>query len=255
MKIITLLEKTYGTYKVAALNAFRQRLSTELEGLEVEIQRVYNNPNNWITVELEGEDEEAAINFLSKNYGATCTLRELQVNMTRKGKLIQTGKYGFGLFIDIGIESKARIDAFLPLFTLRRQLAKNEKIPLRKLVEIYGFLDNFPLEVKIESIDPLNRNVQVSLSPEQLNTFRNWTNSKLERLIVCGVSRHHLKKRIIQTGHLRDIVAIERLGVLEEMVICKQGTNAAGILTEIGPLLKNAQIQLFIPHVVRKYLI
>ena len=72
MKSITRLEKTYGSYKIAALNAFRRRLSEELEGLVVEISKISHNPSNWITVELEGEDEAAAYNLLSHNYGATC---------------------------------------------------------------------------------------------------------------------------------------------------------------------------------------
>ncbi|MFX1294484.1 MAG: DUF2110 family protein [Promethearchaeota archaeon] len=255
MKSITLLEKTYGSYKITALNAFRRRLSTQLEELEVQINKIYNNPSNWITIELEGEDEEAAYNFLKHEYGATCSLGEIKTNTTRRGRLIQTGKYGFGLFIDIGIDSKYLIDAFLPLYTLRRQLVKDEKIPLRNIIQVYGLLDNFSLEVNIELIDQLNRKIQVSLSEEQITIFQNWVKLKLERLIVCGITRHHLKKIILRSGHFRDIQAVERMGLLEEIVICKHGTNAPGILSEIGAPLKDAQIQLFIPNNVKKYFI
>ncbi len=254
MKSITILEKTYGTFKVAALNEFHRRLSTELEGLMVQITKIYNNPSNWITLEFEGEDEEAAFNLLTHRYGSTCILSDLDINQTRKGRLIQTGKYGFGLFIDIGIDSKKEIDAFLPLHTLRQQLAKNEKIPLRDLAYAYGLIDNLPIEVKIDFIDQLNRKIQVSFSERQLVIFQNWVKSGLERLIVCGISRHRLKKIILQSGHFRDIVAVERIGILEEVLICKRGTNAPGILNEIGKLLKNAQIQLFIPNNVKTYL-
>ena len=255
MKKITILEKTYGSYKVVALNAFRLTLSNELEGLEVQVQKVYSDPHDWITIELDGEDEDAAYNLLRHKYGNTCSLGELKDNEIRHGKIIQAGKYGYGFFIDIGIDSKQKIDAFLPLHTLRRQLAKNEKIPLRKLIEIYGFLDYFKLQIQIESIDRLRKNVQASLSTGQVDEIKEWAKSKLERLIINGVTRHHLKKVITKSGHLRDIVAIERLGLLEEIIICKQGTNARGILTKIGPLLPNSQIQLFIPNKVRPYIL
>ncbi len=254
MKIITILEKSYGVHKNAALNAFRNYLSTELEGLEVQSKKIYSHSHNWITIELEGEDEDAAYNLLQHYYGTTCHFDELETGQIRKGKLIQTGKYGYGFFIDIGIDSIKRIDGFLPLFALRRQLAKDEKIPLRKLYELYAFLDNISLKIRIESIDRFKRKIEVSLSEEQINTFKKWVNSKLERLVVGGVTKHHLKKIIIQSGHLRDIVSIDRLGLLEEMVVCKQGTNAPGILSEIGSSLPESQIQLFLPTKVKKYL-
>ena len=255
MKSITILEKSYGSYKIAALNALRRRFAKELEGLEVQIGSIYNNSSGWITLELEGEDEVAAVNFLKHNYGATCTLGELEVNSTRKGKLIQTGQFGFGLFIDIGIDSKYKIDAFLPLYKIRKQLARSEKIPLRDIIYNYGLLDNFSVEVLIDSIDLLNRKVQVSLSEDQINKFYEWTKSDLERLIICGVSRNHIKKLILESGHFRDIIAVERLGLLEEMLLCKKGTQGAGILSVIGPLIKDAKIHLFIPKNVKKYLL
>lgn len=254
MKSITILEKTYGSYKISALNAFRHNVSKELEGLEVQVKKIYTHSHDWIIVELEGEDEEAAYNLLEHYYGTTCSLEQLKIEQTRKGKLIQTGKYGFGLFIDIGIDSEKKIDAFLPLHTLRHQLTKDEKIPLRKLIHDYGFLDNLSLEVYIDSIDRLNRKIQVSLSSGQLDIFKKWIRSKLERLIVSGATRHHLKKVIIKSGHLRDIVAIERIGFLEEMIICKQGTNAPGMLSAIGSYLSDSQIQLFIPANVKNFL-
>ena len=254
MKSITILEKTYGSYKVVALKTFRQRLSNELEGLEVELLKVDTHPKGWIKIELEGEDEEAAYNLLKHNYGKTCTLGELEHSQVRKGKLIQTGKYGFGLFLDIGVESIKEIDAFLPLHTLRNQLARGQKVPLRKLIEVFGLLDYLALSVEIQSIDPLRKKIEVSLSEEQVQAFQGWVNSKLERLFVNGVTRHKLKKIILKSRHFQDIVAIERLGFLEEMIICKRGTNAPGILSEIGPLLPDSQIQLFIPNKVKEYL-
>jgi hypothetical protein len=255
MKSITILEKTYGSYKVAALNAFKTRLAKELEGLQVDLRRVYNNPRGWITIELEGADEDAAINFIDHKFGSTSTLGSLEVGAIKKGKLLETGKYGFGLFLDLGIEFKETVDAFLPLYTLRAQLARNEKIPLRDLIYAYGLLDHYTLDLKIESIDRLNRKIQVSLSDDQLSLFRNWATSGLERLVVSGTTRHHLKKIILQTRHFRDIVAIDRMGLLEEIIVCKRGTQARGLLSEIGILLKDAQIQLFIPANVRNYLL
>ena len=248
MKTITVLEKAYGEHKRFALRAFRDSLSIDLEGLKVEPKKIHTNVHDWVTVELEGEDEEVAYNLLKRNYGTACSLKELKEGDIRKGKLLQTGKYGYGLYLDIGIKSEDRLDAFIPLHSIRRQLANNEKIPLKQIIYACGLLDNFTLEVKIDEINSKEKKIQASLSAEQLLTFRTWFKDDLERLIISGVTRKHLKKFISETGHAQDILAIERNGLLEQVVVCKQGTNAPGLLAEIGPFLSEAAISLFIPE-------
>jgi hypothetical protein len=254
MKTITVLEKAYGKHRKFALRAFRHSLSVDLEGLEVLIGKLYTNPHSWVVVELEGEDWEVASNLIQQYYGTICSFGELKAGQVRKGKLIQTGKYGYGLYADIGIDSEERIDAFIPLHAIRHQLVKNEKIPLRDISYACGFLDNFTLEISIDRIDSIKENIQASLSSEQVQLFKKWMKLNLERLIVTGVTRKHLKKVIGETGHINDILAIERMGLLEQVVVCKEGTNAPGLLAEIGRFLPEALISLFIPEKVRAIL-
>ena len=255
MRTITVLEKAYGQHRKFALRAFRHSLSVDLEGLEVLIVKLYTNPHSWVVVELEGEDEEVASNLIQRLYGAICPFRDLKVGQVRKGKLFQTGKYGYGLYADIGIDSEERIDAFIPLHTLRHQLVNDKKIPLRDISYACGFLDNFTLEIVIDKIDSIKENLQASLSPEQILLFRKWMKLNLERVIATGVTRKHLKKIIGETGHVNDILAIERMGLLELVVVCKEGTNAPGLLAEIGPFLPEASISLFIPEKAHDILI
>jgi hypothetical protein len=42
-----------------------------------------------------------------------------------------------------------------------------------------------------------------------------------------------------RSGHIRDIYAIERLGILEHSIVCKHGTDAPGLIPIIGPLLES----------------
>jgi len=254
MKTLTVLEKAYGQHRKFALRAFRHSLSVDLEGLEVLIGKLYTNPHSWVVVELEGEDEEVAINLIQHYYGRLCPFSDLKVGQNKKGKLIQTGKYGYGLYTDIGIDSEERIDAFIPLHVIRSQLAKNKKIPLREISYACGFLDNFTLEIMIDKVDSIKEDIQASLSTEQVQIFKKWMKLGLERLIATGVTRKHLKKIIGQTGHGNDILAIERMGLLEQVVVCKEGTNAPGLLAEIGRFLPEASISLFIPEKARDIL-
>jgi hypothetical protein len=43
--------------------------------------------------------------------------------------------------------------------------------------------------------------------------FKTWISSKLDRVIVVGVTKRYLKNAIAKTKHQRDVVQIENLGL------------------------------------------
>ena len=72
-----------------------------------------------------------------------------------------------------------------------------------------------------------------------------------ERVMVTGATRQEIRKAIIKSGHLRDIIAIERIGFLEHVIICKRDTDAPGIIAEIGPKLPFAKLGAFRPTLIK----
>jgi hypothetical protein len=52
------------------------------------------------------------------------------------------------------------------------------------------------------------------------------------------VTRSELKAAIKKTGHARDIFGIERLGLMEHIITCREGTDGPGIVAAIGRHVK-----------------
>jgi hypothetical protein len=57
-------------------------------------------------------------------------------------------------------------------------------------------------------------------------------------VIANSVTRSELKAAIKKTGHARDIYGIERLGLMEHMITCRENTDGPGIVAAIGKLVK-----------------
>ncbi|WP_122091363.1 DUF2110 family protein, partial [Halalkalicoccus subterraneus] len=49
--------------------------------------------------------------------------------------------------------------------------------------------------------------------------------------------RGEVRATVNRAGHAKDIVTVERLGLLEQSVVCREGTDPPGLLAAIGPHL------------------
>jgi hypothetical protein len=155
--------------------------------------------------------------------------------------------------VDIGVFSPKIVDATISLHHLQAQLADGRKIALRKIVELFGFCENLPLTVKILSIEEENSRVETMLAEEQLARYRNWARSLLDRLIVLGVPIAEIESALKEAQCSRDIVDIEPLGLFEHAVVCKLGTDAAGLIPQIGRKLPQAAFTVFNPKRILEF--
>ncbi|NIS37526.1 MAG: DUF2110 family protein, partial [Actinobacteria bacterium] len=57
------------------------------------------------------------------------------------------------------------------------------------------------------------------------------------RVNVNSATRSEVRATVNRAGHADDIVTVERLGLLEQSVVCAEGTDPPGILAAIGPHL------------------
>ncbi len=69
----------------------------------------------------------------------------------------------------------------------------------------------------------------------------------LDRLIVTGASRYEVNLIIAQEGLDRDVIDVEVLGTFEHALVCKLGTDAAGLIGSIGRRLRKAKFTVFNP--------
>lgn len=253
MRTVEILEKCYGPYADRGLSKISHHLTDLCKTLEVEVHLLEYDTRGWVKIVLSGEDEEVLSNYLGKEYGLVQnTIADVEVGKTLRGKVIDSGSVGYGLYIDLGINQPEEIDALVPLHELRVQLAKGQKISLREIIPTFCLFDNLTLEIVPTKVDPDKSIIEARLSNSQLSIFADWKETNLERILVIGATRSQVRDSLVQTGHKRDVLRIEDMGLLESVVICKLGTHAKGLIPRLGRLLRGVSFHLFLPRVVRK---
>jgi len=254
MKQVFLIpEKIYGPQKELALHSISSSIKKEISELQVKMISVDITEKGWIQLVLDGEDAEAAKNFLYSKYGSVYGLDDLYHGLMFRGKLVEPMKFGYGLYVDIGLNSSSK-DAFIPLYVLRKQLVNNVRKPLRQIIDRFALIENFPLEVKIMNVNQGTHEIDAELSVNQLSMFKKWMSTASDRIVICGSTRQQARKAIIKSGHLQDILSIERLGLLEHAVVCKYGSEAPGIISEIGKFLPKVPMKGFLPKSIKAFM-
>lgn len=250
---LKLLTKIY-TRKQENFRKFKQELTSALSELDVSISSIMFDEYGFVTIELTGEDEVAGVNYLTHIFGKTQDLGEIKKGNIVKGYVCSSGKVGFGIFVDIGIKEPYMTDALLPLYNIREQLFQGQKIPVKKAINLYSLVDNFPLEIEIIEVSIGLKKIEAQLSENQLELFQQWIEEGLDRLIIIGALEKEITIALERSKHVDDIIAIEKLGWMEFSLTCKFNTSAKGLIPEIGRLLPKAKFEIFSPGAIKKAL-
>lgn len=64
-----------------------------------------------------------------------------------------------------------------------------------------------------------------------------WTRSENGRVNVNSATRAEVRATVNRAGHADDIVTIERLGLLEQSIVCQPDTDPPGLIASIGSYL------------------
>ena len=246
MPAVTLLEKVYPPFSP---KMFEPTFTSLCEDLRVRLEVRGKTDRGWLQIDVSGEDESAALNFLDREIGLAPVYSDsLEKFSTMKGKVVSPERGRLDLYIDVGVFSPQIIDAAIKLEILQAQLADGRKLPRKKLIELFCLHENFPLEVKIVSSPNVpNGCVEADLSEGQLSRIGEWMQSSLDHLIILGATFSDVENAIDKSKHSRDIIEIESLGLLEHAVECKLGTDAVGLIPKLGPLLSAATLVPFSP--------
>lgn len=192
-------------------------------------------------VEIQGPEEVFLTNILKKEIGTITELKDIKVGMELKGTMVDVGKVGFGIFVDCAILSP-KVDVLLSLVTLREQLCSGKEMPVREIIKAYDFIENYPVYLNITSVDPEAKRIQGKLSNKTLDIFKKVIDENIEGIIASGTTKSQFKKALLGTGHLRDIILIERYSFLEHLVLLKERTEAPGIIARIGRDLRRCKL-------------
>jgi len=242
---ITLLEKLYANI---SLKMAVSQIQASCAGLEVTIKAVEATSSGWLRLSVSGEDEAAALNLLKKDFGvASAYAKDIKEGSICKGKIVPIKRRGTEIHIDVGVSFPEPIIAVVSLEHLQSQLVDGKRLPLKLLSRLFCFLDNFPIEILIKRAHSERKLFAAELSERQILLISSWVASCLDRLVVIGAFPKTIENALRASGHVRDIVEIESLGMLEHTIVCKLGTNAVGLIPRLGRLIPHAVFGVFSP--------
>ncbi len=219
------------------------KLQRKIEALfgDIKVQwRLSAVEKQWVKVSLSGEDEDVAASLVEEEFGhIPVKLSSVKEGMVLRGRLIDVGCFGYGLYVDIGILTPRPKDTLVPLRYIKREFGD---APLRATIREMGWVDGLPVEVRMTKVEFGTREMEAVFSERQLGMFRSWRGDGLDKLFVTGTTLENVERALLNTGHSRDVKRIEELGLMETLLVLKEGTNAPGIIREIGPYVRGASI-------------
>lgn len=252
MPVVTLLTKAHNNFQINHVDRF---LKSKFEGLKITTNVVGTTPGGWIRLTVSGEDEKVALHYLNDQIGlCPISLEHVERFSVKRGYSALESQSKCDLYVDIGVFSPDIVHARIPLQHLQAQLVDGRKIAFRKLSELFGFCENLLLVIKISNIDSDRSRVEAVLAEKQIIQYRTWLNSLLDRLIIIGSSEHEVELAVKKARLDRDVVGIQSLAFFQHVVVCKLGTDAAGLIPKIGKILRNATFTIFNPRKIMEFL-
>ena len=245
MTSIALSLRLYGSKIQRCRTALKDELNSQVSGLEAKIRVENICGRGWTSLDVEGEDETVEINNIQRTFGiAPFSLEALRLPCIFPGYVVDTGRVGYGIYVDVGFQEPVTVDVLVPLHKLRAQLADGEKISLRKIVETYCLVDDLPISIRVLKVDSEARRVEGEFSDKQMKVFEKWVEDGLDRILALGIPKRDAEEAIDRAGLKRDVAGIESLGLFEQCFVCKLGTQAPGIIGRLGKRL--ARIPLYV---------
>jgi hypothetical protein len=245
---VIVLEKIYGLQKALAQKVFEEQLASQLFGIDARAVVTRNKSRNWVQIGITGSDLRVATHYLDKRFGIAKEFSSLQLPVVLRGKIVDSGKVGYGLYVDVGFFSQEPIDVLIPLHRLRSHLVDGKKMSIKEIINLFCLHDNLPFIVRLINADKKRNHVWAEPADEQINRFRKWSTTHSDRVIVLGAHLEQIQHAISASNLQRDVVKIDELGFLEHSLLCKLGTDAPGVIKILGQHLPRVPLYTFSPR-------
>jgi hypothetical protein len=225
--MVVLAIKCYveGSARERALDSLDALLANELGDLDVDYD-VGVRADEFVAVTVSGDDEVVARNLLREEWGEIpSTPAHMTEGETYVGTLESWDDDGFVL--DAGTE--IRIPA--------SELGLGQGSP-SQIRERFGLVQHLPMRFVYG--EPSR------LADEERDRLYDWTRGP-GRVNVNSSTRGEVRATVNRAGHARDIVTVDRLGLLEQSIVCAEGTDPPGLLASIGRYMP-AELRCVIPR-------
>ncbi len=243
MPVVTLVAKIRSSGQLAYVDEF---LRVKLQGLKCAAKVIGATERGWVQADIRGTDEKVAVKYIEKEIGLCPGDAEtIERFSTLKGRLVDLTRSTQDLRVDIGISQPKALDVAIPLQMLQAQLCDGGKLAMNKILELFGLVEDLPFIVKVTGLNLLERRIDGMIPEIQLGFFRDWTTSLLDRLLIVGATADKVELAVARADLDRDVLGVEPLGLFEQAVTCKFGTDAAGLIPRLGRRLRNATFEVF----------
>lgn len=224
--MVVLASKIYvdGDARERALDSLRSLVDDEIGELEVEYD-VGLRHDEFPSVTVDGADAVVARNVLRERYGEI--VPDLEPGETYVGTLDSWDEDGFVL--DAGREVQIPSE----------ELGLGPGSPAQ-IRERFGLVQHLPMEFVYGGDDHPSR-----LTEAERDRLYEWTRGP-GRLNVNSSTRAEVRATLNRAGHARDYVTVERLGILEQSVVCTDDTDPPGLLASVGSYLP-AELRCVVP--------
>ncbi|MEY7847851.1 DUF2110 family protein [Natrarchaeobius sp. A-rgal3] len=233
--MVVLATKLYveGDARERALDSLRSLVDNEVGDLAVEFDLGVRH-DEFPSVTIEGEDATVARNVLREEFGEI--VPDLEAGETYVGTLESWDESGFVL--DAGQGDGVRI----PTDELGLGPGSAEQIRDR-----YGLVQHVPLQFVYGGADGSADDdaVPSRLADAERDRLYDWSRGN-GRLNVNCATRAEVRATLNRAGHAQDYVTVERLGLLEQSVVCTESTDPPGLLASVGEYLP-AELRCVVP--------
>jgi hypothetical protein len=216
--MVVLATKLYveGEAGERARDSLRSLIGNAVSDLDVEWSLGVRD-DDFPSVTVDGPDATAARNVLAEEWGELTPHRE--PGGTYVGTLEAWDDDGFTL--DVGFGETVRVPAD------GLGLGQGDPGQIRRR---FGLVQHVPLRYTLDG------DGVAALADEERDRLYDWTRGT-GRLNVNSATRAEVRATVNRAGHAGDIVTVERLGLLEQSVVCREGTDPPGLLAAVGDYL------------------
>ncbi len=213
--MVVLATKIYvsGDARERSLDSLRSLVENDIGDLDVAFD-VGIRHDDFPSVTIEGSDATAARNYLVEEWGQITPERAKGDGYV--GTLEGWDEDGF--ILDCGG------DVRIPAGELGLGGGTPEQIRTR-----FGLVQHVPL--RFVAGDP------PSIAEPERDRLFGWQRADAGRVNVNSATRAEVRATVNRAGHAQDIVTVERLGLLEQSIVCKPDTDPPGLLSSIGSYL------------------
>jgi hypothetical protein len=214
--MVVLATKCYvgGDARDRALDSLGSQIQNKIGDLDVSFE-IGLRDDDFPAVTIAGSDATVARNLLADQWGTITP--HMESGEVYTGTLESWDEDGFVL--DAGREIRIPSDEI--------GMGPGDPSQIRQR---FGLVQHLPLKFVFD--DPAR------LADEERDRLYDWQRGS-GRLNVNSATRGEVRATVNRAGHAHDIVTVERLGLLEQSIVCRDETDPPGLLSSIGTYLQS----------------